>query len=399
MFHLKEEAKALQGQLVEWRRYLHRHPEVSQEVPETAAYVAGQLKDMGLEVRTGVGGHGVVAVLKGDRPGKTIGIRADMDALNIKEETGLPFSSKKEGMMHACGHDGHMAMALGTAQLLSQHKNELAGAVKFIFQPAEEGPGGAEPMIKDGALENPKVDAIIGLHLGVIWEELSPGQVGVCYGSMMASLDRIDVKIKGKGGHGAMPHVTVDAISIASQVVTTLQTIVSREVKPVQPAVVTIGKFHGGTAYNVITDLVELEGTVRCLTPELRQNLAKRIEEIIKGVTTAMRGDYEYKYTFGYPPLFNNPDFTKEFSMVAAEVVGAENVRELTEPTMGGEDMAYLLQEVPGTFFFLSSNNPEKGIVHPHHNPKFDIDEDVLWIGTALFSAMAVKWLGKRAAV
>lgn len=390
---IKKEARGIQAQLVAWRRHLHQHPESGLETPQTAAYVAGELRRMGIETKTGVGGHGVTAILRGKKTGKTLGIRADMDALNIKEETCLPFASMIEGRMHACGHDSHTAMALGAATLLARHRDQLKGNVKFIFQPAEEGPGGALPMIKAGALKNPKVDAIIGLHGGKLWTPGIPGEVCVCtHGAMMACLDRIDVKIKGKGGHGAAPHETVDAISIAAHAVSTLQTIVSREIKPLEPAVITIGKFAGGSAYNVIAGEVVLEGTVRVYNPELRKFMAKRIGELLTGVAKAMRGSCEYKYTFGYPPTYNNPEFTQRFARIAAKIVGLKHVHEVDEPLMAGEDMAYFLNAVPGTFFYLPSCNAKKGQVFPHHHPKFDIDEDTLWLGSALFAATAMEW-------
>ncbi len=394
---IRRQAQELQDRLVRWRRTLHQHPEIGSDVPETAAFVAKELEELGLDVRTGVGGHGVVATLSGNEPGKTFAIRADMDALPINEETGLPFASKVKGRMHACGHDAHMAMALGAAGLLSRRQTEIAGNVKFLFQPAEAGAGGAMPMIDAGALENPKVDAVIGLHTGNIWKEARPGDVCVSRGLMMACLDRIDLKVKGKSGHGAMPHETVDAISLTAHVVSALQTIVSREVSPLTPAVITIGKMNGGVAHNVIAEEVTLEGTVRALEQGHREFLDRRIEEVVKGVTASMRGDYEFSYTYGYPPVINDGAFTEAFMHVAREVAGEDNVREVSEPTMGGEDMAYFLEAVPGTFFFLAGCNPEKGQTYPHHHPKFDVDEDILWLGPALFSAMAIRWLGDHA--
>lgn len=395
---IRDEAQQLQPQLVEWRRYLHRFPEVGLDTPKTQQFIKDRLEEMGIEVRFPVGKNGLVGLLRGSKPGKTFAIRADVDGLRMKEETGLPFSSENEGAFHGCGHDGHMAMALGAAKILSAHRDEIHGAVKFLFQPGEEGPGGAKPMIEDGAMENPKVDAVIGAHLGGIWPSLKPGQIGISFKPMFACLDRISIKVKGKGGHGAAPHETIDAISLAAHAYVTLQTIVSREVKPVEPAVITIGKFHGGTAYNIIPEVVELEGTVRAFDQKLRENLAKRIGEIFNGVVSAMRGTCEYEYHFGYPPLVNDPQFTQEFRELASEIVGAENVVEVPEPTMGGEDMAYFLQQAPGTFFFLCSHNKEKGITYPHHHPKFDIDEDVLWIGTAVFAHVAMNWLARHAA-
>ena len=390
---LKERAKELQGQFVEWRRHFHQYPEVGLELPETEKFVAERLKEMGLEVRTGVAGHGVVAVLKGSKPGPTMAIRADMDALNLKEETGLPFASKIEGRMHACGHDAHTAIALGAAKLLSEIASELAGNVKFIFQPAEEGPGGAKPMIEDGALENPKVDAIIGLHTGCLWDYEKTGEVFVSYGPMMACMDRIDVTIKGKGAHGATPHKSVDSISVASHAISAVQTVISREVNPLEPVVVTIGKIQGGTAYNIISQGVSFEGTVRALKQDIRELLDERIGGIIKGVASGMRAEVDYIYTYGYPPLSNDPEFTKRSVKAATEILGKDMVKEIPEPSMGGEDMAYFLNEVPGTFFFLAGCKEVDGQIHPHHNPKIDVDENVLWEGALLLSATVIAFL------
>lgn len=396
MSFLAEEARRVQSRLVQWRRHLHQNPEIGTEVPQTAAFVAGRLREMGLAVRDGVGGLGVVGLLEGGHPGPTLAIRADMDALKVTEETGLPFASKHPGRMHACGHDGHTAIALGTAEILASHREQLQGNVKFIFQPAEEGPGGAKPMIQDGALLNPKVDAVIGLHLGVIWD-LPPGTVGVRSGPMMASTDRVEITIKGKGGHGAMPHQTVDAVAIGAQVVTALQTIVSRRVDPLEPAVVTIGSFHAGTTFNVIADTAVMQGTVRCLRESLRQRMPEHIERMVQGVATGMGAEASLNYLPGHPVLENDPEFTAFFAGVAKEVLGEGKVVTLSQPTMGGEDMSYFLNEVPGTYFFLASGNPAKGIVYPHHHPRFDIDEDVLWMGVALFAEAAWRWLDNQA--
>ena len=318
-----------------------------------------------------------------------------MDALAIKEETGLPFASENENM-HACGHDAHTAMLLGAAKILNQNRDKIKGNIKLIFQPAEEGPGGAKPMIDEGVMEYPKVDAALGLHIGLIFKELGGGEVGVSYGNLMACLDSFKIKIIGKGCHGAMPDTGVDPIAIAGQVITALQTIVSREIKPTRPAVVTIGKLHSGSAYNIIPDFVEIEGTARAVDIQTRHKLASSIESIVDGITKGMHGSYEYNYTFGYPPLVNDADFTKNFVESAKKIVGDNEIIELTEPTMGGEDMAYFLEAVPGTFFFLGAINEEKGIIYPHHNSRFDLDEDVFWKGSALLAQGAIDWLEKQ---
>ncbi|WZL73239.1 M20 family metallopeptidase [Clostridiaceae bacterium 35-E11] len=392
--NIKNEAKKLQEQIVQWRRELHQFPEIGLELPKTSAYVAEQLGKMGIEYKTNIGVSGVVGWIQGEKGGKTIALRADMDALAIKEETGLPFASTN-GNMHACGHDTHTAMLLGAARILNDHRDQLQGNVKLIFQPAEEGPGGAKPMIDEGVLDDPKVDGILGLHIGAISKEAENGKVAVCYGNLMACLDRFYIKIVGKGCHGAYPQWGVDPIAITGQVITALQNIVSREIEAIEPAVLTIGKLHGGRAYNIIPDSVEMEGTVRATDQKVRENIAKRIEEVVASITKGLRGDYEYTYTFGYPPLVNDGEFTKFFVESAREIVDEDKIIEVEKPVMGGEDMAYYLEKVPGTFFFLGSSKAVNGAVYPHHNSKFDVDENVFWQGTALLAKGAVDWLKK----
>ncbi|AKL95727.1 amidohydrolase YhaA [Clostridium aceticum] len=388
-------SKDIQEKIVQWRRALHQIPEIGLETPKTAAYVAQQLEALQIPYQTGVGGFGVVGLIKGNDPGKTIALRADMDGLAIKEETGLPFAATN-GNMHACGHDAHTAMLLGAAEILQANRHLIKGNVKLIFQPGEEGPGGAKPMIDDGVLENPKVDSVLGLHIGVLFKEMKPGEVWVSYGNLMACLDSFYVKIKGKGCHGAMPDTGVDPIAITGQVISSLQTIISRELKPTNPGVLTIGKLHGGRAYNIIPEFVEIEGTVRATDQGEREKIAKRIEEIVASITKGMRGDYEYEYTFGYPPLVNDPQFTQEFVETAKKIVSIDEIKTASAPTMGGEDMAYFLERVPGTFFFFGGGNEEKGIIYPHHNPKFDVDEEVFYRGTALLVQGAIDWLEKH---
>lgn len=395
MADIIKEIMEIQDEIVRWRRDLHRIPEVGFNLPNTAAYVSEKLKEFGIEHKTNVAEYGIVGLIKGATDGKTIMLRADMDALAIKEETGLPFASENENM-HACGHDAHTAMLLGAAKILNQNRDKIKGNIKLIFQPAEEGPGGAKPMIDEGVMEYPKVDAALGLHIGLIFKELGGGEVGVSYGNLMACLDSFKIKIIGKGCHGAMPDTGVDPIAIAGQVITALQTIVSREIKPTRPAVVTIGKLHSGSAYNIIPDFVEIEGTARAVDIQTRHKLASSIESIVDGITKGMHGSYEYNYTFGYPPLVNDADFTKNFVESAKKIVGDNEIIELTEPTMGGEDMAYFLEAVPGTFFFLGAINEEKGIIYPHHNSRFDLDEDVFWKGSALLAQGAIDWLEKQ---
>ena len=392
MINVVDDAKKIQNDIVDWRRHLHQIPEIGLNLPKTSAYVQDRLKEMGIEYKTGFATSGVVGIIKGEHPGKVIGLRGDMDALPIKEEADVPFISTN-GNMHACGHDTHTAMLLGAAKILQENRDKIHGTVKLIFQPDEEGSFGAKTMIKDGVMENPKIDAVLGLHIGSIFKETEPGQIAIGYGKSMASFDKFNLKIKGHGCHGAMPNVGIDPVVMAAQVITALQTIVSREMKPTHPAVVTIGKVQGGTAYNVVPNEVEIEGTFRALDNDEREMIARRIEEIAEGVTKAMRGSYEYNITWGAPPVVNDAEFTKVFYETAKNVIGEENIIEITEPSMGGEDMAYYLLQVPGTFFFLGAANAKKGKVYPHHNSKFIIDEDVFWEGTALLAQGALDWL------
>ena len=394
MANIKDEAKRILPQIVEWRRHIHAHPELGLETPETEAYIVKALEGMGFpssSIKKGIGGHGVAAVLQGDIPGQTLAIRADLDALPIKEETGLSFAATN-GNMHACAHDAHTAMALGAAKVLINHRRELKGSVKFIFQPAEETVIGAKAMIDDGVLENPKVNALIALHTGLLWKGFSVGQIGYSRGRMMASADRFLITLKGKGGHGATPHLTVDPISMAGQLICRLQTILSREINPVDPAVLTIGRIAGGSAYNIIPSECILEGTVRVLDVATRKMVEERIRELTVSTAESMGGEAMVEYTPGPPPVINNEAMTNKLIASAALLLGNDNVREIPEPSMGAEDVAYFLEQVPGTFFFHVGSNPDKGQTYPHHNSRFDIDEETLWIGSAIFAHFALNW-------
>ncbi|WP_313233454.1 M20 metallopeptidase family protein [Tissierella praeacuta] len=387
-------AKRVEESIINWRRDLHQIPEIGLNLEQTSQYVIKQLEEMGIEYRKNIGVSGIVGLIKGDKPGRTIALRADMDALPIKEETGLPFASKN-GNMHACGHDAHTAILLGAAKVLNENKDKIKGNVKLIFQPAEEGPGGAKPMIEDGALKEPKVDAIMGLHVGNLTENSKEGSIMVSYNNMMACLDRFKLKLIGKGCHGAYPETGVDPIAMAGYFISNVQSIISRELSPTDPAVVTIGKVNGGFAYNIIPDSVELEGTVRAVDQKVRENIAKRIEDFAKGISETMRGTYEYEYVFGYPPLVNDKEFTKDFIESAKKIIPEEDIVEMKKPAMGGEDMAYFLNEAPGTFFFMSTPRAVNGEYYPHHNSKFDINEEVLWKGAALLIQGVMDYLEK----
>lgn len=388
---IKEVAREIKDRLINIRRDFHMHPELAMEELRTAGIVAEILSELGLEVQTGVGNTGVVGVLRGAQPGKTIALRADMDALPIEQQNDVPYKSKYPGKMHACGHDGHTAIALGAAMILSRMKDSLKGNVKFVFQPAEENAptGGAKYMIEDGLLENPKVDAIVGLHL---WPDIPLGKVGVRYGSLMASSDRFKITINGKGGHGSAPHQTIDAVAIGCQVVTALQNIVSRQVDPLDAAVLTVGTFNGGYRYNVIADKVEMEGTVRTLNPEIRNSMENRVRTVVDGVCGSFGATAKLEYYYGYPTLVNNNDIMAMVEKSTKDILGEDVVKIVERPAMGGEDFAFYLQHVPGGFIWLGCPKKEGGN-YPIHNPNFDFDEDALETGSILLSKIAVDYL------
>lgn len=386
---IKEIIKDLEATIIDYRRDFHKHPELGFEEKRTSKIIAKVLNDLGFEVKRNVAKTGVVGLLKGVKPGPTIALRADMDALPIQEKTGLPFASQEEGKMHACGHDGHMSILLGTAMVLAQIRNKINGNIKFIFQPAEEGPGGAKPMIEENVLSNPDVDAIFGLHMA---HDVDAGKIGVKEGAMFASIDEIDITIKGNSSHGARPHEGKDAVLIAADLVNSLQNIVSREIDPNEAAVITIGKIEGGYRRNVIADKVELEGTVRCVNPEVRRILEERIKNKIKGVSNSYGVEINVDYRNMYPSLINDPEKTKLLRTVAVDVLGTENVEKTKKPTMGGEDFAYFLKEVPGCYFWLGGRNVNDERTHASkHNPYFTFDESVLKYGVEILSRTVIK--------
>ena len=387
-----EIAKNIQERLVEIRRDIHAHPELGLQETRTGALVAEILKSLDIEVQTGVGETGVVGLLKGKMPGKTILLRADMDCLAMTELNDLPYKSQNEGLMHACGHDSHTTWLLGTAMILSQLRDHIKGAVKFVFQPAEEGQGGAERMIKDGVMENPKVDFALGAH---VWPSVESGKIGLKRGSMMAAPDMFDIKIYGKGGHGAEPHNCIDPIAIGCQVYMSLQTIVSRKVNPIEPVVLTVSMFNAGTAHNIIPNHVDMVGTVRSLTPEMRKFVPETMEKLIKGIVESNGGTYEFNYKPYYPPVING-DLGIDLVFEAGKaILGEENIDMLDNPTMGGEDFSYFLEKVPGAFFVVGTNNEAKGINVALHNPRFNIDEDILSKASAVMAESALNYLSK----
>lgn len=384
--------RSLQPQLVEWRRYLHQRPELGFKEQLTAAFISQKLQEWGFEqtldpsvplrYQTGIAKTGIVATISSNRSGPVLGIRADMDALPVQEENDVPYRSQHDGMMHACGHDGHTVIALGTAYYLAHHREDFTGTVKIIFQPAEEGPGGAKPMIEEGVLKNPDVEAMIGLHL---WNNLPLGTVGVRSGALMAAVECFDCTIFGKGGHGAMPHQTVDSIVVSAQIVNALQTIVARNVDPIDSAVVTVGTLHSGTARNVIADTAKMSGTVRYFNPKLEGYFAQRIEQVIAGICQSQGALYEFNYVQLYPPVINDVQMAELVRSVASDVVETPAGVVPECQTMGGEDMSFFLKEVPGCYFFLGSANPSRNLAYPHHHPRFDFDETALLMGTEIF--------------
>jgi len=330
----------------------------------------------------------VVARLVGAGPGRTLAIRADMDALPIEEENDFEFASRNPGVMHACGHDGHTAVLLGTAKILSGMRDKISGEVRFLFQHAEElYPGGAEEMVNAGAMEG--VDLVIGAHL---WAPMEVGKVGVAYGPFMASPDTFWITVNGKGGHAAMPHQAVDSIAIGTQVVTNLQHLVSRNTDPLDNVVVSVTKFTGGTTHNVIPGSVEMLGTVRTLDPEVRKKVPELMERVVKGITQAHGAEYEFEYQFGYRPVVNDAEVTRMVEETVREVFGEETL-EVMRPNMGGEDFSALQQSAPGTFFYVGAGNEEKGITYPHHHPRFTVDEDALTYGLKMFMNATFKLL------
>jgi amidohydrolase len=390
---IRSSIQVLAPDLVALRRQIHQQPELGFKEQLTAAKITSKLTEWGISHQTGIAQTGIVATIQGKKTSlepKTLAIRADMDALPIQEANDVPYKSQHDGVMHACGHDGHTSIALITAYYLSQHQNDFAGTVKIIFQPAEEGPGGAKPMIEAGVLQNPTVDAIIGLHL---WNNLPLGTIGVRSGALMAAVERFNLTIQGKGGHGAMPHQTVDSIVLASQIVTALQTIVSRNVNPIDSAVVTVGQFNAGTAKNIIADTASLAGTVRYFNPNLAEFFHHRIESIVAGICAAYGATYQLEYIKFYPPVINDEKITELVRSVATELVETPLGIVPECQTMGGEDMSFFLQEVPGCYFFVGSANPDRSLAYPHHHPRFDFDEAALSTGVEMFVRCVEKYL------
>lgn len=392
MFDIWTTVKGFEQEIISWRRHVHENPELGYEEVETSAFVANLLRQFELEVYEGVAGTGVVAILRGEQEGPCVALRADMDALPVAENTGLPFASKTQGRMHACGHDGHTAMLLGAARVLSTLRQSLKGTVKFFFQHAEEcAPhGGAKSMIEAGVMENPKVDYVFALHL---WPEVPFGKVGVKTGPLMSASDRLQIEIQGKGGHGAAPHHAVDAVVVASQVVNALQTVVSRQVDPLDAVVVTIGSLIAGQRYNVIAPAAHLDGTVRTQNEAVRRELPARITRLVESIAAGFGAKATVNYEFGYPTLLNHEVGVDIVVRAAEAVFGPEATVRLERPSMGGEDFAYFLNHAVGAMFWLGCKGPDSPDF-PIHNSRFDFDESVLARGTAVMVSAALLAMG-----
>ncbi len=386
-----EAAQALREQVVADRRHFHRNPELGFHEYDTAAYVAERLRALGIEPQTGVAETGVVGLIRGATPGRCVLLRADMDALPLTEETGAEYRSERPGAMHACGHDGHTAILLNVAEVLMQRRDEIKGTVKLVFQPAEEGPGGAKPMIEAGVMTNPEVDACFGLHL---LNDHPVGTLVVQGGPLQASADEFELTVEGVGGHGAAPHQAVDAIAIGAAIVNELQRIVSREVDPLDAAVITVGSFHAGTKHNIIASRAELHGTIRALKPQTRAFLQRRIVEIATQVAAASRATCDARINTLYPVTVNDNAMAAFARSVAEKLVAPEQVI-TAPPVMGAEDMSFFLNAAPGCYIFLGSANHERHLDHPHHSPLFDFDEACLPLGIELLSQLALNYLGQ----
>lgn len=393
---IEKEIQKHNREIIKIRRFLHMNPELSNREYETAKLVGAKLISLGLEVKKGVAKTGVVALLRGSQQGATVGIRADMDALPIQELTDVPFKSLNPGVMHACGHDVHTSIALGTAMVLTGLKDKIKGNIKFIFQPAEEGPppgeeGGASLMIKEGVLQEPSVGAIFGLH---VW----PEDLGKAYfipGHMMASSDWFQIVIKGKSSHAARPHEGVDSIALASNIVLSLQSVISRTTNPTDPAVLTIGKINGGTRSNIIAEKVILEGTVRTLSDRNREKIPQLMENIVKGITHSFGADYTFSYRKGPPSLYNHPELAKIMLPTLLKVLGEEHVKKLN-PQMVAEDFSYYCQEIPGFYFFLGAKNPAQETMAPLHNPYFNPDEGSITLGIKIMCHLLLDCLERQ---
>lgn len=383
----RETCQALADEIIKWRRDFHQHPELSFQEKRTRDVISSFLKECGLVVREQVSGYGVIGELKGDKPGPTIAFRADMDALPIQEETNLPFASRVPGVMHACGHDAHMAALMGAVRILSGMRDKMKGNIRFIFQPAEElTPGGAQGMIKEGALDG--VSAIYGLH---IWSEFPLGTFHTVSGPVMAAADEFKIVITGKGGHGALPHQTIDSILVASHLIMAAQHIVSRQLNPLESGVISFGSVHAGEAFNVIANQATVGGTIRSFTAETRRLLTEKLQHTATSIGQLYGADIQFELEQGYPPVVNHEQETQLALDIAQQVFGQEHVK-IMQPMMAAEDFSYYLEKVPGAFSFVGAGEIDKPN-YSHHHPRFTIDERALPLATEWFCQMARAYL------
>ncbi len=397
MIDFLNEAKELFPYTQSLRRDFHMHPELGFREIRTGSIVAKELESLGIEVTKGIGKTGVVGLLEGSQPGPTLLLRFDMDALPIAEETGAEYASQNQGVMHACGHDGHTAIGLTVAKILNAHRDQLAGTIKFCFQPSEEGNngeevGGAEMMMRAGVLENPKVDMSLALHL---WNEQPLGWLGITQGPIMAGAEMFTVRVIGRGGHGAIPDRAVDPVIAATNIVNALQTIVARNVAPLDTAVVSVTSIHGGTAFNVIPQEAKLEGTIRTFDSGVRQRVLERFEQIARGIGEAMGCQVEIDIKRITPALVNDAFLVSKVQETARQIL-SESHLDSEYQTMTAEDMAYMQEKVPGCFFFVGSNDKSRHLDYGHHHPKFDFDEEALMRGAALMAAAAIDVLHSK---
>lgn len=388
------EAKRAEPEIIKTRRALHQRPELSYHEASTSKFIAEKLESMGIEVQRGVGGTGVLGTLRGSKKGRVVALRADMDGLPVQEMSDVNFRSKNGGVMHACGHDTHMAMLLGAARILSDNRKGLCGTVKFLFQPAEEhgGKGGALPMIEAGVMKDPKVDFVFGLHIS---NNEKSGEIGVREGSIMAAPDTFKVKIIGKGGHGSAPHETIDPVYVAAHVILALQGVSSRMIDPVRPFVISVGAVHAGTKENIIPDEAMLEGTIRTLDERTRARAKKKVGGMAEGVCRSFGATAEVEFEEdAYPVTVNDPQTTREVVKLLKKIPGLRV--KYIEPVLGGEDFSRFLQKAPGTYYFLGTNNPAKGCVYPNHSSRFKVDEDVLKLGAASLAMLAFEFGSRK---
>jgi carboxypeptidase Ss1 len=393
MQSLQSEIREFEGEIIKIRRQIHSNPELSFQEFETAKLVAGKLKSAGLAVKTGVGGTGVVGLLKGSQPGKVVALRADMDALPVQENVDVPFKSKKDGVMHACGHDTHVAMLLGAAMLLKKHEDDLHGSVKFLFQPAEEhgGKGGAKPMIEDGAMQNPKVDYVFGLHID---GDLPSNVFGLRAGPIMAAPDSFKIEIHGKGGHGSQPHTTIDPIFVSTQVITALQGVSTRMIDQTQPFVISVCSIHSGSKNNIIPDDAILEGTIRTLDEKVRSQAKKYLASVTKPVCKAFKASCKVEFMEdAYPVTINDEKVARRVFTILRTIRGTRT-KEI-KPILGGEDFSRFLLKAPGVFYFLGTRNPDKGCLYTNHSSKFRVDEEVLKYGSLSLTKLALEFGAK----